>query len=471
MRKSKTIKRDFYNLVIKIFVYTVISTIVTYGILIMTMSLRNSKPTDYYVKYINQIAEEVKKNGDSILNGNLINIKKYNEELQGEVIDLSGNHLYGENGVKNDKFDILISINQEKYDNNYIYRYIGITQNNSIKAIYVIKAPFDYIINNYKTNMGATLIYILFMILPIIYFLLYLFIFTSKLYKSMSKNINILLGGVQKISDGDYDFYIDGVEGREFNKIQESFNTMVKVLRGNIEDLSTLDEERRMMVSSIAHDIRTPITVIKGQIEIIDDLKDKPNYKMDDNMKIINKNCDRMTTLTDNLSLFYKVEGENFLLKNEKVDLEKLLKDKQIEIRSMAEKKNVEIEFKINLKKQKYVLDENMLFRVLDNVLYNSLRFTQKGKITLEAYDDVYDMNKINFKCSDTGTGFKQKDTSKLFKAFYQDEDYKNHFGLGLYISQKIINNYNGKIEAYDNQFGGATIEFYIKELEEYFIS
>ncbi|WP_026887555.1 HAMP domain-containing sensor histidine kinase [Clostridium beijerinckii] len=467
MNKNKTIKRNFYNLFLKIFIYTAISSAITYMILIITMEINNTKSTNYYIKYIDKINDDIQKNGDTILKGNLIDIKKYGEDIQGEVIDLSGNHLYGEYNIKNDNFNILNSINQDKYDNNYTYRYIPVTQNNSIQAIYVIKAPFDFVTNNYKTNMGVTFIYMLFMISPIIYFLLYLFLFTSKLYKSISKNITILLDGAQKISDGDLDFNIEGTSGIEFNKIQESFNDMVKVLKSTIKDLSDLDAERRMMVSSIAHDIRTPITVIKGQIEIIYNLKDSPDYKIDDNMRIINKNCDRMTTLTDNLSLFYKVEGENFLFRNEEVNLKELLEYKQIEIQSIADKKNVAIEFKTNLMKPKYVLDSSMLFRVLDNILYNSLRFTQEGEITLEAYDD---MEKINFKCTDTGTGFKQEDTSKLFTAFYQDEDYKSHFGLGLYIAQKIIKNFKGKVKAYNNEFGGAVIEFYIKELDEYYI-
>ncbi|WP_125152333.1 HAMP domain-containing sensor histidine kinase [Clostridium rectalis] len=470
--KSKTIKRDFYNLVLKVFIYTVISTMVTYIFIVLVIQmLGNNKPTDYYVKYIHEVAKEVEKNGDSILKGNLIDIKKYSIELQGEVIDLAGNHLYGEEGIKNDNFNILNSINQDKYDNNYIYRYVGITKDNNIKAIYVIKAPFDFIKNNFKTNNCKLIIYSIAMFAPILYFILFLSLFTSKLYKYISKNVDILLNGAEKICEGDLDFHITGVKGEEFNKIQQSFNMMVKTLRSNIKDLSKLDNERRMMVSSIAHDIRTPITVIKGQIEIIEDLKDNPKYKIDDNMSIINKNCDKMTNLTNNLSLLYKVEGECFLLRNEKVDLKKMLQYKELEIKSLTQKKDVTIEFIINLNKEKYILDGSMLFRILDNILYNSLRFTERGKIILEVRDDLSLLNKIIFKCSDTGSGFKQKDTSKLFEAFYQDEDYKNHFGLGLFIAKKIIDNYGGDIKAYNNELGGATIEFYIKELKEYPIS
>ena len=465
--KNKTVKKDFYNLVLKIVIYTSISTILTYVLFFAVISFGNTKTTDYYMKYIDKIENEIKENYDSILDGNLVDVKKYNKDIQGELVDLNGNHLYGTKGINNNKFDVLSSINQEKYSNNYIYRYISIIKDNNIKAVYIIKAPFSFIKNNLQSNKGIVIVYLIALFSPIIYFIIYLFIFTSKLYKSIYKSIDTLLKGCEKISKGDFNFYVNGVQGLEFNEIQKSFNTMVKVLKGNIEELSKLDEERKIMISSIAHDIRTPITVIKGQIEIIDDLKDNNNYNIDDNMKIMNKNCDKMTNLTDNLALIYKVDGEYFLLRNEEIDLNKFLLDKELEIKNISKEQNIDIIFKINLTKQKYVLDSTMLTRVLDNILFNSLRFTNKGSITLKVSDEP-SSKKILFECSDTGTGFKEKDPSKLFNAFYQNENYKNHFGLGLYISKKIVNNYNGKIKAYNNNLGGATIEFYIVELREH---
>lgn len=465
--KNKTIKKDFYNLVLKIVIYTSISTIVTYVLFFAVISFGNTKTTDYYMKYIDKTENEIKEKYDSILDGNLVDFKKYNKDIQGEVVDLKGNHLYGEKEINNNKFDVLSSINQEKYSNNYIYRYVAIVKDNNIKAVYIIKAPFSFIKNNFQSNKGIVIVYLIALFSPVIYFIIYLFLFTSKLYKSISENIEILLKGSEKICNGDLNFYVDGVQGIEFNKIQKSFNTMVKVLRGNIEELSKLDEERKIMISSIAHDIRTPITVIKGQIEIIEDLKDIPGYDMNENMEIINKNCDKMTNLTDNLALFYKVDGECFLLRNEEIDLMQFLIDKELEIKNISKNEDIDIIFKIDLSKQKYILDSTMLTRVLDNIIFNSLRFTNKGSITLKVSDEP-STKKINFECSDTGTGFEEKDPSKLFNAFYQNENYKNHFGLGLYISKKIVSNYNGKIKAYNNNLGGATIEFYILELREH---
>lgn len=109
-----------------------------------------------------------------------------------------------------------------------------------------------------------------------------------------------------------------------------------------------------------------------------------------------------------------------------------------------------------------------MLMRVLDNILYNSLRFTKSGEIKLEVHDEKEGNEcKIYFRCSDTGTGFKENDTSLLFQPFYQDKQYKNHVGLGLYIAKRIVNHHGGEIWAYNNEKGGATVEFYIKELSD----
>ncbi|GAA0068554.1 HAMP domain-containing histidine kinase [Clostridium sardiniense] len=470
MRKSKTVKKEFYLLVVKIFIFTFISSIAAYlGLYFhITVSIgKTSKESDFYVKYIEAAEKEIKNNPENILKGNILDLSLFNEELEGEVVDLNGKHLYGENNIYPSEINVLKSINSDIVKDRYIYRYIGIMESNSIKAIYIIKAPFGYTINNLSENPIDVILFWVLILSPIIFFILYIFIFTSKLYKSLYNNITIILNATDKISNGYYNHSITGLKGSEFVKIQDAFNTMTGTVKENIDSLNTIDQERRMMVSSIAHDIRTPITVVKGQLELISKLKDIDGFNMDENINIINNSCKRMVTLTDNLSLLYKVESMDFLLKNENLNLKNILIEKEKEIKSFLYNRNIEINFTIKLSKEKYILDESMIIRVLDNILYNSIRFTKKGEINLVVYDNM-ESKKIYFKCIDTGKGFKQKNTEDLFKAFYQDEDYKNHFGLGLYISKKIVENFQGEISAYNNTNGGATLEFFIKESEDY---
>lgn len=473
MKKDKTIKRDFYLLVVKVFLSTLISTFITYVCLflfIFVLTNNNAiKPSNYYVKYIDSIEKKIKENSSSILRGQLIDLKSYHENIQGEVLDINGNHMYGDKGIVDGRIDFSKVINHEIVKGKYVYRYIPVQHNNSIQAVYVIKAPFGFFINNIKDNPGAVFIYILLLISPLLFFIIYLILFTSKLYKSLFNNIKVLLQAADKISNGDFDFQVHGLRRDEFIKIQNSFNTMINALKETIENLSKIDDERKMMVSSIAHDIRTPLTVIQGQMDLIADLKNQDNFDITPHLDIIRNNCYKMVMLTDNLSLLYKVEKADFLLNIKKIDLNKMLMEKKQEISAVAHnKRNLAIKFDINLNKQFYLLDESMLGRVLDNILYNSLRFTMSGEIKLEVHDEVDEHgNKIYFKCMDTGIGFRQKDTSILFEAFYQDKQYRNHIGLGLYISKKIVNNYGGEIWAYNNEKGGATVEFYIKEFSD----
>ncbi|MGG3852973.1 HAMP domain-containing sensor histidine kinase [Caldifermentibacillus hisashii] len=469
MKKDKTIKRDFYLLVVKVFLSTILSSAVTYLCLIyfIFMFTENNmiKPTDYFVKYLDVIEKKIEESAPDILNGELINLDQYSEKIEGEVLDINGNHLYGDQDVAGYKVKVGEVINREIVKGSYVYRFIPIKHDNAIQAVYVLKAPFGFIINN-QDRLGIVLIYVVLLISPLIFFVIYLIFYTSKLYKSLFNNIKVLLQAADKISNGDFDFKISGLKRKEFMRIQDSFNTMIDALKEMIESISKIDDERKIMVSSIAHDIRTPLTVIQGQMDLINDLKDIEKFDITPHLDIIRKNCSKMSMLTDNLSLLYKVENVDFLLNIKRVDLGKMLHEKKQEISTMAHyKKNVHIHFDVHLSKRYYFLDEAMLMRVLDNILYNSLRFTTSGEIKLEVHDESDGhSSKIYFKCSDTGTGFKEKDTSQLFKAFYQDVQYKDHVGLGLYISKKIVNNFDGQIQAYNNENGGATVEFYIKE-------
>ena len=463
--KVKTIKSEFYLLVIKIFLYTFISTIIAYIFLMIFIiySSNYSKSTDHYEKYLDSIENEIINNTDSILEGNLIDLNEYSNKIKGEVVDINGKHLFGDIDIIDSKVDILKYLKFNSVKDGYVYRGVPLIKDDSIKYIYILKAPFSYTVNNIKDNPYVVIVYYILLSSPIIFFIVYLFLFTRKLYKSIQKNICILIEASNNISNGNFSFKINGLNGKEFLTIQESFNIMVDELKKNIEGLSKVENERQMMISSISHDIRTPITVISGEIELINDLKDMEGFSISNSMAIIKKNCDKMINLTNNLSLIYKVEN---LVRVQRVDLDKFLKEKRMELLSLITKKDLIIKFNVNLNKKYYILDESMLNRVIDNILFNSIRFTDSGSITLNVFDEEVS-DKIYFKCIDTGKGFKDSDINTLFDAFYQNKSDKNHFGLGLYISKKIVLNYSGEIKAYNNEFNGATVEFYIRELKE----
>ncbi|WP_110933139.1 HAMP domain-containing sensor histidine kinase [Paenibacillus bouchesdurhonensis] len=461
--RHKTLKRDFYLLVVKVVSFTIVSTIVAYLLLVIFLFSDTAKPTDYYVKYFNIIERMVENNPEGVLLGELPDLTGMSDQIKSEVLDTSGHHLYGELGIGNPSVDLWKNLNKEIVRNNYVYRYIPIVKDDALQGVYLLKAPFGYVVNNYKDQPVSVFLYIALIMSPIFFFMLYLVLFTKQLYEKMSRNITSLLQGAEHISTGDFDFRINELEGKEFNVIQQSFNGMVSSLKEADLALQKMELERSMMVQSIAHDIRTPITVIKGQLELITQLQNSSAFTFDAFKQTIDSNCNKMINLTNNLAVLYKVEKVDFMLHPEQVHLEDTLLEKKKEFSAMAQLKGISIRFEIQLTKLVYWIDEAMLIRVLDNILYNSLRFTSHGVIKLEVHDDP-EKNRIHFCCTDTGMGFKQQDTKALFEAMYQEDYYKDHFGLGLYIAKRIVSNFKGEIRASNSPQGGAVIQFYIEE-------
>ncbi|QSZ27444.1 HAMP domain-containing histidine kinase [Aceticella autotrophica] len=465
MRENKSLKMDFYLLVIKVVFFTIVSSIIIYSLFLLPIYNGSMKPTNYYLRYLDNLEVNIRANPDKILNGEILDLSVFGDKIQGEVVDVHGKHIYGEIGLAKQNIDYWRSFNRDFVKNYHVYRYIPLIKDNKLEGIYVLRAPFGFIINNIKEHPFFAITYIPMIFSPMIFFMLYLFIFTRKLYLDISSNLNILLEGADNVSNKNFGFKIDRLNGKEFNKIQEAFNAMVYTIKETLKNLWKMDEERKKILSSITHDIRTPITIIKGQTEIMMALKNKEDFPIESFIQIINNNCNRIINLTNNLSLLYKVEKIDFLLRVHKVDLYKILKEKEKEFKIMTMTKKLQIYFDINLNKSYYLLDETMLLSVLDNILYNSFRFTSNGEIRLMVHDEN-NSDKIYFKCMDTGKGFNVKDTSKLFDAFYQEENYKDHFGLGLYIAKRIVENFKGDIWAYNRKDGGAIVEFYIRELK-----
>jgi len=460
MKDNRSLKLEFYLLVVKIILFTLLSSLLVYSVFIIPIYRGKLRPVDYYMNYLNRIEKQIKEHSVDIMKGNLIDLKKYSKEIQGEVVDTEGNHLYGDY-IYEKRTDYWSLFNKDFVKEQYVYKYVPIVINGNLKGIYILKAPFSFVNNNINEHPFIAVLYVPAVFSPVLFFILYLFVFTRKLYLDISRNINILLRGTENIMQKNFDFKIEGIKGIEFMKIQDTFNEMIRTISSTLKLVWDLDEERKMMLSSIAHDIRTPITVIKGQMEIMEKVKCE-DYKLLENLiNIVNNNCNRIVNLVNNLSLLGRIENPDYIIRKEYINLFQLLKQKEKEMKLLADSKKLIVEFDINLSKEFYCLDETLLISVIDNILYNSLRFTSKGQIKLVVYDKE---DKIFFKCTDTGKGFNPNDISNLFKAYYKGEDYKGHFGLGLYISKKIVNKFNGEIWAYNNKDGGASVEFFIKE-------
>ncbi len=223
----------------------------------------------------------------------------------------------------------------------------------------------------------------------------------------------------------------------EFEEIVNSFNKMRDNIEASVENI-------KQFSSDASHELKTPLTIIQGEIELI---KNK-NLKKDEIINVIEKIDNEQKKLNEIIS--------NFLLLS-RLDKESIKKSKSFldivtlevveENLDKLEEKNLELKLELD-EDLEVNFSKRYLYIVLNNLITNAIKYTEKGYIKIEAYKDS--QNTI-FSIEDSGIGINKKDQEKIFERFYRvDEsrtDFKNGVGLGLSIVKKICTRFNSKIE------------------------
>ncbi|MDP4268824.1 MAG: two-component regulator propeller domain-containing protein [Bacteroidota bacterium] len=223
--------------------------------------------------------------------------------------------------------------------------------------------------------------------------------------------------------------------------------------------------------TNITHEFRTPITLIMGPVERA--LKLSQNPAVQEQLQIVQRNSKLLLSLINQLMDFRKVDSgkmeivktqNNFLdfLDNLILPFEELVKDRSIVIRKQY-----------RIEQPEFPFDPNNMQKVIGNLLSNAIKFTpDKGIITVIAstYLDKLDKKeRLYVAIKDNGKGISEEDIEKVFDRFYQSKQSEAYAGygqsgtgIGLYLSKRLVQLHNGKIEARNNRNGGACFRFFI---------
>jgi len=302
---------------------------------------------------------------------------------------------------------------------------------------------------------------------PFIYIIVFSIIFGKIFSRDINAPLKQLMGAAEKIRTQDLNFNITYKDNNELGKLCKSFENMRVDLKEALEKQWKLEEERKEMVGAVAHDLRTPITIIKGHVEGLIESKHLDNEKLYRYLNLIDKNTDRMSKLVEKINLLTKIERTEFKLNNRACDLISYINEKNMEYNILVQNKKIKFICKIEDLRASNTLvniDTYALSEILDNLVSNSIRFTpEEGNINLELQ---LTQKSIIFAISDTGCGFSNKDIKNVFKSFYQGDKSrskeKGHSGLGLYIVKTLVDKFNGSVEANNNACGGAEVKVYI---------
>ncbi|GAV22889.1 sensor histidine kinase [Carboxydothermus pertinax] len=287
--------------------------------------------------------------------------------------------------------------------------------------------------------------------------------------RSILKPLSQLKTAAEQIKNGNLDYAVKNGSKDEIGELFVSFEEMRKRLKESEEIKKQYEENRKELIANISHDLKTPITAIKGYVEgIRDGVADSPE-KLSRYLDTIYRKVLEVDGLIDELFLFSKLDLKKLPFNFEKVNLNRYFEDVAEELEFDLRKKGIEL--KLNLPKEEIFVqaDREKLKRVINNIVDNAVKYMDKDKpqLVINVKDDN---NRALVEIADNGPGISDTALPKIFERFYRVDPARTNTsgsGLGLSIAQKIIEEHGGEIWARSVLGKGTTITFTLKKLGE----
>lgn len=294
---------------------------------------------------------------------------------------------------------------------------------------------------------------------------------TIWIYTSLINPIKKLQIAAQNIKEGNLDFTIDVESNDEIGELCKNFEEMRQRLKDNAEEKLVSETENKALISNIAHDLKTPITAVKGYAEgLIDGVADTEE-KRDKYIRTIYNKANEMDTLLNELTLYSKIDTNRIPYNFAKLNVSEYFKDCIEEVGLDLEAKHIGLAyFNYADENVQIIADPEQLRRVINNIVGNSIKYMDKqnGLINIRI-KDVGDF--IQVEVEDNGRGIAARDLPYVFDRFFRADASRNSAtggsGIGLSIVKKIIEDHGGKIWATSKETMGTVMYFVIRKYQE----
>lgn len=251
----------------------------------------------------------------------------------------------------------------------------------------------------------------------------------------------------------------------EIDRLTNSFRSMAEHINDQMERLQKSDSLRRELVANVSHDLRTPLATLRGYMETL--LLKEDNLSAADRreyLKIAIRHCVRLNKLVNELFELAKLDSEEIKLRPELFNINELVYDIIPKFYLKAKEKDVSINIDTDVKSTVVTADIALIERVLENLIENAVHYTNKGGTVTVTVKIPEDKDSAVISVNNTGAPIPEKDLSLLFDRFYQAADRvkndRDHSGLGLAITKKIIDLHNSVITVKSDIDTGTTFKF-----------
>lgn len=292
-------------------------------------------------------------------------------------------------------------------------------------------------------------------------------IFTKRLIEHITNPLDALLEGAKRMKEGNFSEPVKYKGDIEFEYVCDAFNEMQEHITEANAEKESYEKARVEMVAGISHDLRTPLTAIRGTIKgLKDGIATTPELR-EKFLDTAYRRTIEMDWLLERLFYFSKLETGNMPLFFEKTEWSEYLEAYVKRYKSLIENESIKIKIK-NVKKGLFSnVDREQMKRILDNILENSKKYaeTDKLEITINVFEeDTY----VVLEISDNGCGVSEDKIPHIFEYFYRGDESRNikeGNGLGLYIVKYLVDAMGGSVDAENST--GLTIRIRLPILDE----
>ena len=248
----------------------------------------------------------------------------------------------------------------------------------------------------------------------------------------------------------------------EIDRLSSTFKDMVLRIESQMEELKASDKIRRELFANVSHDLRTPLATLQGYIETL--LIKENQYTKEERreyLEIAIQHCRRLNLLVSELLELAKLESVKIKLHTEAFNIQELAYDIVLKFTLRAEQKQIELITQFDDGPGFVTADIALIERALENLIENALYNTpEKGRVTLK----IKQKTDVTIAIHDTGPGINKNRLNQIFNRFYHydgtDKGKENHSGLGLAITQKIIELHGAQVQVTTEPGKGSCFYF-----------
>lgn len=453
-------------------VVMIVTVLNIFGIIGITISNNYKAKEQTEDNFTRNFSQYISEQGNNIfVNKNGLNILKNNDRWI-QILDENSNEVYRYNAPDklNKKHTPIELINGYKYgggfENSGSDNVLVSSKNiHGMEFTYIIGFPTNqlqkYMIAynplNFITTISKIVWFILF--IDLIIALIVGYIFSKRLTKPM-KNI---ITGVENLEEGKYEIFYK--EKGLYQSVYRKLNKLSDTLKSNEIERKKLDKLKQEWIANISHDIKTPLSSIKGYAELLSDEEyDIDRDEAKDYGVIINEKSEYIKELVDDLNLTMKLKSSDKVLNKSEKNIVRIVKDCIIQILNDPKYSSSNIEFVTNKNVISKQIDSMLFKRVINNLVYNALIHNGK-KVNIIVSIDYENEEKLIISIKDDGKGIEKSDLDRIFDRYYRGTntgDVHKGSGLGMAISKDIIIAHDFNVDINSEVGKGTEVRIFI---------